>query len=187
MYLISIVCMPHLYGYISFFLDETSSAAAVLSTILPTSVTKTIARISSSSSTGIISNSTPTSAGAGSQVKVSTLLVVSISLGLFLVALVVSGFSLLCFSRLCSMRKKRGESVRDGPIEAPPFQRMLALQQSLAGFDEALLNGLKLNDMESVSLSLASASPSLLNQLQPSFISKMMAEVSERERESNMH
>ena len=167
---------------ISFFLDETSSAAAVLSTILPTSVTKTIARISSSSSTGIISNSTPTSAGAGSQVKVSTLLVVSISLGLFLVALVVSGFSLLCFSRLCSMRKKRGESVRDGPIEAPPFQRMLALQQSLAGFDEALLNGLKLNDTESVSLSLASASPSLLNQLQPSIISKMMAEVSERER-----
>ena len=83
------------------------------------------------------------------------------------------------------MRKKRGESVRDGPIEAPPFQRMLTLQQSLAGFDEALLNGLKLNDMESVSLSLASASPSLLNQLQPSFISKMMAEVSEREREQH--
>ena len=85
------------------------------------------------------------------------------------------------------MRKKRGESVRDGPIEAPPFQRMLTLQQSLAGFDEALLNGLKLNDMESVSLSLASASPSLLNQLRPSIISKMMAEVSVREREREQH
>ncbi|XP_019863318.1 PREDICTED: fibroblast growth factor receptor 3-like isoform X1 [Amphimedon queenslandica] len=161
--------------------SSTISPPLLSSTIIASSSSNDISTtpviLSTSSSTGIISYVNPTSGTNGSQVNNTTLLSVSLSLAFLLVVLILSGFGLIFLSKTCSKRKrrKRRESVRDGPIEIPA-RPLFTFQQSLTGFDEALLNSLKANDMESVSISLASASPSLLNQLRPSMISRMMAE-----------
>lgn len=187
--LLLIVYAYYIYGNIFCCVEYSSTISPPLlsSTVLTLSssdISTTPVILSTSSSTGIISYVNPTSGNTGSQVNNTTLLSVSLSLAFLLLVLILSGFGLIFISKTCSKRKrrKRRESVRDGPVEIPA-RPLFTFQQSLTGFDEALLNGLKANDMESVSISLASASPSLLNQLRPSIISRMMAEVSKRKRE----
>lgn len=79
-------------------------------------------------------------------------------------------FVFVCLLRIY-IRRHDIETVRDEVVQAQTL-----VSQQLTAFEA--LNGFKMSEMESVSISLNSTSTNVFNHMQPSVVSRLMSEVS---------